>query len=445
MFDNLTDRLQQAFRRLRGYSRLSEKNISDALREVRLALLEADVNFRVVKHFINTVKERAIGAEVMKSLTPGQQVIKIVNEELTRLMGGSRSKLAVAPRPPSVYMMVGLQGSGKTTSSAKLAMNLRKEGRKPLLVAADVYRPAAIQQLVTLGKQIGVEVYATDPSVNPIKICTDAVAYARESGFDAAILDTAGRLHIDERLMQELQAIRNRVTPTEILFVADAMTGQDAVNVAEKFNNDLGIDGVILTKMDGDARGGAAISIKSVTGKPIKFVSMGEKITPLDPFHPDRMASRILGMGDVLTLIEKAEAAISQEQALELQRKMREESFTLDDFREQLRQVRAMGPLDQLLSLIPGIKQMSGLDDLSMAEDEFKVIEAIINSMTPQERADHTIINSSRRRRIAKGSGRSLAEVNRLLKQFVKTRRMMKSMAKGGMMKPRMKRRKRRR
>ncbi|MBN2056841.1 signal recognition particle protein [bacterium] len=428
MFDSLADRLQGAFKKLRGQTRLTEKNITEALREVRMALLEADVNLMVVKNFVNRVKARAVGTEVMKSLTPGQQVIKIVNEELAALLGDKAEPIKLAARPPTIIMMVGLQGSGKTTSCAKLAKSFKKDGKDVMLVAADIYRPAAIDQLKTLGTQVGVEVFAMPPTMSPVKITTMAVDRARTSGKDIVILDTAGRLHIDERLMRELTEIKAKTNPHELLFVADAMTGQDAVNSAERFNAELGISGVILTKMDSDARGGAAISIKAVTGKPIKFLGVGEKLDPLEPFHPDRMASRILGMGDVLSLIEKAEAAISRESAIELQRKIREKEFTLEDFRDQLQRVRSMGPLEQIMGMIPGMRNalggMSGMEP----EKDLKKIEAIINSMTQSERRDHNVIHGSRRRRIAKGSGTSVADVNRLIKQFVQTRKMMRDM-----------------
>lgn len=437
MFDSLADRIQGAFRKLSGRGRLTESNITDALREVRMALLEADVNLMVVKNFINQVKARAVGVEVLKSLTPAQQVIKIVNEELTKLLGERAEPIKTAAKPPTLIMMVGLQGSGKTTSCAKLAKGFKKQGLQPMLVAADIYRPAAIDQLKTLGAQIEVEVFALPPTVSPVKICTSAVEDARKKNKDVVILDTAGRLHIDERLMKELRDIKAQVKPTEVLFVADAMTGQDAVNSAERFNSDLGVDGIILTKMDSDARGGAAISIKTVTGKPIKLVGVGEKLDLLEPFHPDRMASRILGMGDVLSLIEKAQDAISREQALELQQKIRDKEFTLEDFRDQLRRVRNMGPLEQIMGLIPGMKNLMSSIKGNEPEKDFKLIEAIINSMTPNERRDHAIIGPGRRRRIAKGSGTSIADVNRLIKQFVQARKMMREMQRGAMMDPR--------
>ncbi|MBN1354664.1 signal recognition particle protein [bacterium] len=427
MFENLTDRLQSVFKTLRGHAKLTEGNIAEALREVRLALLEADVNFKVVKRFINQVQERAVGKEVFKSLTPGQQVIKIVHEELVDLLGREKAAMVRAPMPPTVVMLVGLQGSGKTTSCAKLAKTFKKEGRQPMLVAADIYRPAAIDQLKTLGTQIDVPVYAPGTDINPVEICESGLAAAKREGIDTVILDTAGRLHIDRALMDELRNIKSKTNPSEILLVADAMTGQDAVNIAQSFNNDLDISGVILTKLDGDARGGAALSIKSVTGKPIKLVGMGEKLDPLEVFHPDRMASRILGMGDVLSLIEKAESTLSEEQRKSMEKKLLESSFTLEDFKDQLVQLRKMGSFEQLLQMIPGMGKMVQMQGAVPTEKEFKQIEAMISSMTPEERRNHKIINTSRRRRIAGGSGSDIADVNRLLKQFDQARKMMKN------------------
>ncbi len=432
MFDNLTDRLESVFKTLRGHAKLSEKNIKDALREVRLALLEADVNFRVVKRFINQIQERAIGREVMKSLTPGQQMIKIVHEELIALMGKESAPLKRAATPPTIYMLVGLQGSGKTTSCAKLAKTVKKEGRRTLLVAADIYRPAAIDQLKTLGRQIDVEVFSLGSDEDPVEICRQGVEHAKSEHIDTVILDTAGRLHIDQALMEELQRIRAGVNPIELLLVADAMTGQDAVNIAEAFNRDLDITGVILTKMDGDARGGAALSIKAVTGKPIKLVGMGEKLEPLQIFHPDRMASRILGMGDVLSLIEKAESTFSEQKQKELEKKILANSFTLEDFRDQLRQLQKMGSFEQLLQMIPGMGKISKMKGMVPSTRDLKQIEAIISSMTPQERRNHKIINKSRRRRIAKGSGTNIGDVNRLIKKFEQARKMMKNLKKSG-------------
>jgi signal recognition particle subunit SRP54 len=429
VFTGLSSRLEDVFRRLRSRGKLTEANVRDALREVRLALLEADVNYGVVKDFIERVREKAVGTAVLQSLTPGQQVVKVVHQELISLMGDSQSKLNVASAPPTLIMLVGLQGSGKTTTAAKLAKRLQKEGRRPFLISADVYSPAAITQLKVLGQQIGIPVWETNPAARPVDICHDAIATARSRGHDVVIIDTAGRLHIDEGMMEELKELGRELTPHEILFVADSMTGQDAVNVAKTFNDALALDGVILTKLDGDARGGAALSIWSVTGKPIKFVGTGEKIEALEPFHPERIASRILGMGDVLSLIERAEEAISAEKAKELERKLREETFTLEDFKEQLQQVRNIGSFDQILSMLPG---MGGVKDLQVDEKEFIRIEAIINSMTPGERQNPSTINGSRRRRIAQGSGTQIQEVNRLLKQFAETRKLMKRFMQGG-------------
>ncbi|MFS8652142.1 MAG: signal recognition particle protein [Caldibacillus sp.] len=425
--EGLSERLQQTMQKIRGKGKVTEADVKAMMREVRLALLYADVNIKVVKDFINRVSERAVGQEVMKSLTPGQQVIKIVKEELTELMGGEQSKIAVSPKPPTVVMMVGLQGAGKTTTAGKLANLLRKKhNRKPLLVAADIYRPAAITQLQTLGKQLNIPVFSLGDKISPVKIARQAVEKAKEEHHDYVLIDTAGRLHIDEELMEELKAIKETVNPDEILLVVDAMTGQDAVNVATSFNEQLGITGVILTKLDGDTRGGAALSIRAVTEKPIKFVGMGEKMDALEPFHPERMASRILGMGDVLTLIEKAEQTVNEEKARELEQKMRTASFTLEDFLEQLRQVRKMGPLDEIIGLLPGANKIKGLQNLQIDEKQIAHVEAIILSMTPEERENPDIINSSRKKRIARGSGRPVQEVNRLLKQFNEMKKMMK-------------------
>jgi signal recognition particle subunit SRP54 len=429
VFTGLSSRLEEVFRRLRSHGKLTEANVRDALREVRLALLEADVNYGVVKDFIERVREKAVGTAVLQSLTPGQQVVKVVHQELISLMGDSQSKLNMASAPPTLIMLVGLQGSGKTTTAAKLAKRLQKEGRRPFLIPADVYRPAAITQLKVLGQQIGIPVWETNPAARPVDICQDAIATARSRGHDVVIIDTAGRLHIDEGMMEEMRELGQVLTPHEILFVADSMTGQDAVNVAKTFNDALPLDGIILTKLDGDARGGAALSIWSVTGKPIKFVGTGEKIEALEPFHPERIASRILGMGDVLSLIERAEDAISVEKAKEIEKKLREETFTLEDFKEQLQQVRNMGSFDQILSMLPG---MSGVKNLQVEEREFIRIEAIINSMTPGERQNPSMINGSRRRRIAQGSGTQIQDVNRLLKQFAETRKLMKRFIQGG-------------
>lgn len=428
-FEGLADRLQSVMNKIRGKGKVTEADVKEMMREVRLALLEADVNFKVVKDFVKRVSERAVGQEVLKSLTPGQQVIKVVKEELTALMGGEQSKIAVATRPPTVIMMVGLQGAGKTTTTGKLANLLRKKyNRKPLLVAADIYRPAAIKQLETLGKQLNIPVFSLGDQVSPVEIAKQAIAKAKEDHHDYVIIDTAGRLHIDEALMDELKQIKELTKPDEIFLVVDAMTGQDAVNVAQSFNEQLGLTGVILTKLDGDTRGGAALSIKAVTNTPIKFVGMGEKMDALEPFHPERMASRILGMGDVLTLIEKAQAAVDEEKAKELEQKMRTMSFTFDDFLEQLGQVRKMGPLDEILKMLPGANKIKGLNNIQIDEKQIAHVEAIIRSMTKEEKANPEIINASRKKRIAKGSGTSVQEVNRLLKQFEEMKKMMKMM-----------------
>ncbi len=433
MFDNLSERLESVFKKLKGHGKLTESNIEDGLKEVRLALLEADVHYRVVKKFIGDVKQRALGQEVMASLTPGQQVVKIVNDELTVLMGASNAELNLAGPHPVPLMLVGLQGSGKTTTAGKLAVFLRGRGRKPYLVPADVYRPAAIDQLVTLGRQIDIPVYPSTTDMDPVQICQKARAVAQQAGCDTVLLDTAGRLHIDAGLMDELARIREAVNPADILLVADAMTGQDAVNIAKAFDEKLDIGGVVLTKMDGDARGGAALSIRSITGKPIKFVGVGEKLSALEVFHPDRMASKILGMGDVLSLIEKAQSVVDEKQALQLQKKLRRNEFTLEDFRNQLQQIGKMGPLGDLLGMIPGLGRHKELKNLKVEEKELGRIVAIINSMTPQERRQHGIINGSRRKRIAVGSGTSVQEVNRLLKDYGQMLKMMKKINKGGM------------
>ena len=430
MFDNLSERLDSVFKRLKGYGKLSEKNIQDGLREVRLALLEADVNYKVVKDFIARVKERAVGQEVMESLTPAQQVVKIVHEELIALLGGHNKRLELAGRQPAVILLVGLQGSGKTTTAAKLARWLKSKGRKPYLVPADVYRPAAIKQLQILGDQLKIDVFPSESAMSPVDIARQAVAKAEVARLDTVIIDTAGRLHIDDALMGELREINAVVSPQEILLVADAMTGQDAVNVAQKFDQELSITGVVLTKLEGDARGGAALSIQAVTGKSIKLVGVGEKLDALEPFHPDRIANRILGMGDVLGLIEKAQDTIDQKKALELQNKLKTDSFTLEDFRDQLRQIRKMGSLEQIISMIPGLNKMKQLKGLAPDEKELIRVEAIINSMTPQERRSYTIINASRRKRIANGSGTAVQDVNRLLKNYTAMNKMLKKMRK---------------
>ncbi|EAG1722321.1 signal recognition particle protein [Listeria monocytogenes] len=432
-FEGLAGRLQETMNKIRGKGKVNEADVKEMMREVRLALLEADVNFKVVKQFIKTVSERAVGADVMKSLTPGQQVIKIVQEELTSLMGGEESKIGTADRPPTVIMMVGLQGAGKTTTSGKLANLLRKKyNRKPLLAAADIYRPAAIKQLETLGKQLDMPVFSLGDQVSPVEIAKQAIAKAKEEHLDYVIIDTAGRLHIDETLMDELKQVKEIATPTEILLVVDSMTGQDAVNVAQSFNEQLEITGVVLTKLDGDTRGGAALSIRSVTGKPIKFIATGEKMEALETFHPDRMASRILGMGDVLSLIEKAQTDVDTEKMKAMEQKMKDNSMTLDDFLEQLQQVKQMGPLDELLKMMPGANKMKGLDNMNVDDKQLGHIEAIIKSMTKNEKDNPDIINASRRKRIARGSGRPVQEINRLLKQFGEMKKMMKQMTGGG-------------
>lgn len=427
MFQGLAERLQDTFRKLKGKGKLTESDVSEAMREVRLALLEADVNFKVVKDFVKRVKERAIGQEVMKSLTPGQQVIKIVYEEMTELMGGTQSRLEISSKPPTIVMLVGLQGSGKTTTCGKLANLMRKQGRSPLLVACDIYRPAAIKQLEVLGKQLDIPVFSMGQE-NPVDIARQSIDYALSHGRDLVIIDTAGRLHINQELMDELKAIKDTVGPHEILLVVDAMTGQDAVNVAQSFHEQLVLDGLILTKLDGDTRGGAALSVKAVTGCSIKFVGIGEKLDALEAFYPDRMASRILGMGDVLSLIEKVQANLDIEKTREMEKKIRSQEFTLEDFLEQLSQVKSMGPLDQLIGMIPGLGGAKELKKMQKDLDpkELVKVEAIINSMTPEERRHPNIINGSRRRRIAQGSGTRVQDVNRLLKQFAEIQKMMK-------------------
>ncbi len=434
MFDNLSDKLDSIFKKLRGQGVMTEENIREALREVRLVLLEADVNFKVVKDFIETVRNRAVGSQVLQSLAPGQQVIKIVHDELVELMGGGEdNSLDLAAKPPVSIMMVGLQGSGKTTSCGKLAGYLRAQRRRPLLVPADVYRPAAIDQLKTVGRQLGIEVYDSSPDQDPVDICREALRYAELSGFDTVILDTAGRLQIDEELMEELVRIRAVAEPREILLVADAMTGQEAVNVATGFDTRLFLTGVILSKLDGDAKGGAALSIKAVTGKPVKFVGLGEKLDALEVFHADRLVSRILGMGDVLTLIEKAQSAIDIKEAEKLQQKLKKNEFTLDDFKNQLQQIKKMGSLESIMGMIPGMgKMMKQMQGAQPSEKELKRIEAIIDSMTPAERANQSIINGSRRIRIAKGSGTTVQEVNQLLKRFTEAQKVVKQLQKLG-------------
>jgi signal recognition particle subunit SRP54 len=433
MFENLTDKLNVAFKKLKGQGKLTEQNIEAGLKDVRLALLEADVHYKVVKDLIAAIRERAIGQEVLASLTPGQQVVKIVNDELTQLMGSKHVELSLTGTQTAAVMLVGLQGSGKTTTAGKLAKFLKGRQRRPYLVPADPYRPAAMDQLRKIGSQVGVEVFPATPDMNPVDICRDAVEMARQSGYDTVLIDTAGRLHIDEALMAELTQIKEAVRPTEILFVADAMTGQDAVNIAKTFNDTLDIGGVILTKMEGDARGGAAISIKTITSKPIKFVGVGEKLDALEPFHPDRMASRILGMGDMLSLIEKAQMSIDEKKAQELEKKLRRSEFTLEDFRDQMTQIRKMGSLEDLLAMIPGMGKMKQLKQLKVDDNEFVRITAIIDSMTVKERQNHNVINASRRKRIAKGSGTTVQEVNQLLKNYVQVQKMIKKINKGGL------------
>jgi signal recognition particle subunit SRP54 len=433
MLDNLSDKLNTVFKKLKGHGKLTEKNIEDGLREVRMALLEADVHYKVVKKFISDIRGRALGQEVLASLTPGQQVVKIVNEELTALMGGRHQELSLEGSPPAAVMLVGLQGSGKTTTAGKLAVFLRKSGRKPYLVPADVYRPAAIEQLQRLGAQLSVPVFPSQTDMDPVDICREARTAAHQAGCDTLLLDTAGRLHVDEALMEELRRIKAAATPSDILLVADAMTGQDAVNIAESFDRALDIGGVVLTKLDGDARGGAALSIKAITGKPIKFVGVGEKLAQLEAFHPERLASSILGMGDLLTFIEKAQAVVDEKKAAELEKKLRKNQFTLKDFRDQMVQIRKMGSVKDLLGMIPGVSKSKQFKNLQVDDRELVRIEAIINSMTAQERLQHTIINGSRRKRIAMGSGTRVQDVNQLLKNYTQVMKMMKQINKGGL------------
>jgi len=432
MFETLTEKFNRVFKKVTGRGKLTEANVRDALKEVRLALLEADVNYKVVKRLVEDIKTRAIGQEVLESLTPGQQLIKIVNEELALLMGGDRQELNLTGKTPHTIMLVGLQGSGKTTTAAKLARYLRKQGRHPYLVPADIYRPAAIEQLRKLSSQVQVPAYPSDPDQKPEHICIDAMSRAGRENCDLLIIDTAGRLHIDEKLMAELERIKKNTNPNEILLVADAMTGQDAVNVARHFNDALDITGVILSKMEGDARGGAALSIRAVIHKPIKFVGVGEKLDALEPFFPDRMASRILGMGDMLSLIEKAQAQFDEKEAIKLEKKLRKRDFDLDDFHTQLKQVKKLGSMEQILGMLPGMGQLKKLKQLKPNEKELVRIEAIISSMTRQERRNYKIINGSRRKRIAKGSGTSIQDVNRLLKNFVQSKKVMERLTKKG-------------
>ncbi|GIW45095.1 MAG: signal recognition particle protein [Candidatus Binatia bacterium] len=431
MFDSLSEKLDQTIRRLRGLGKITDRNIEEAVREVRLALLEADVHFQVAKEFTERVRQQALGQEVLQSLTPAQHFVKIVAEELSRVMGGESKTLDFQPPPPAVVLVVGLQGSGKTTSVAKLARHLAEERRrKPYLVSVDIYRPAAMEQLAVLAAQAGLPIHPARPSGLPVEIAREAVQAAKQAGHDTVLIDTAGRLHIDQELMQELEEIQAAVQPQHVLLVVDAMTGQDALQIARGFHDRLGVSGVILTKLDGDARGGAALSVRMVTGAPILFAGTGEKLDRLEVFHPDRMARRILGMGDVLSLVERAERAYDAKRAEELQRKLKRNEFTIEDFREQLRAVRKMGAMSELLGMIPGMKKFARGVDLGAAEEELKRIEAIINSMTKAERQNHLILNASRRRRIAQGSGTSVAEVNKFLKQFEQTRKIMKQMTK---------------
>jgi len=432
MFAGLGEKLQSALKMLRGKGKLTEKDITEALREVRMALLAADVNLQVVRDFINSVKERAVGNEVMESLTPGQQIVKIVHEELVRLLGGTAARINLSSRPPTVLMLVGLQGAGKTTQAGKLAALLRKQGKFPLLVACDIYRPAAIEQLETLGKKLDIPVFTLPGERNVAEIARLGKESAMRQGRDLVIIDTAGRLHIDERLMQELKDVQRAALPHEVLLVVDGMTGQDAVLVAKSFDSALGIDGIIMTKLDGDTRGGAALSVKAVTGKPIKFIGVGEKLDALEVYHPDRMASRILGMGDVLSLIEKAEQALDQKKALELERKMRTQSFTLEDYLDQMQQVKKMGSLEQILGMIPGLPNVKQPKDLELGEKKLRSIEAIIYSMTLTERRKPEIIDGSRRKRIAKGSGTTVQDVNRLLKEFEQAKKIVRSLTEKG-------------
>jgi signal recognition particle subunit SRP54 len=429
MFESLSEKLQRTFKNLRGLGKLSEKNMKEGLRDVRLALLEADVNYKVVKDFIGHVQEKAIGREVLESIAPGQQLVKIVHDELVQLMGGEAERLSFASEPPTIVMLIGLQGSGKTTTAAKLSRSLRARGHQPLLVAADVYRPAAVRQLEILAEQLDIPAYSDEKSNDPVRICKDSVQHARQNGRDVVILDTAGRLHINDELVEELRRIRDALRPDETLLVADAMTGQDAVNVAESFHTGVGITGVILTKLDGDARGGAALSIRAVTGKPIKFAGVGEKLDAFETFHPDRVTSRILGMGDVLSLVEKAQETIDEKRAAELQEKLLKARFTLEDFRQQLQQLKKMGPLDDVLAMMPGMSKLKGLQP---QEKDLVKVEAIINSMTKKERQSPQIIDGSRKKRIARGSASSVADVNRLLKQFQQMQKMMKQVSRMG-------------
>ena len=433
MFESLSDKLQKVLRDLKGEGRVSEQHVEESMRQIRIALLEADVNFKVVKEFVARIREKALGQEVMKSLTPGQQVVKIVRDELVELLGTAAVPIEYAKVPPTVILMVGLQGSGKTTTTGKLGLSLRKSGRRPLMVSTDVYRPAALEQLSIIGRAIDIPVFEPEGLNDAVERARRALIQARNTGYDVLLIDTAGRLHVDENLMVELEQMKQALAPKEILLVADAMTGQDAVNSAGQFDQRLALTGVILTKMDGDARGGAALSIKSVTGKPIKFIGVGEKYEALETFHPDRLAGRILGMGDVLSLIEKAEETVDEENAEKMLEKLRRDQFTLEDFRDQLRQIKRLGPLEQILGMLPQMGPFKGLDKLKVDEKQLAHVEAIINSMTVRERTNYKIIDGSRRKRIAKGSGRPVSEVNRLLKQYMQARKMMKQVGRGFM------------
>jgi signal recognition particle subunit SRP54 len=429
MFEEITEKFELLFKKIRGQARITEANISETMRDIRRVLLEADVNYKVVKDFTDRVQQKAIGQEVLKSITPGQMLIKIIYDELVSLMGSTRADIKFSPVPPTVIMVVGLQGSGKTTFCAKLANHLKHKGRHPLLVAGDVHRPAAVEQLKQLGEQIQIPVFAMDSEFDAVKIAKNGVEFAKKNYRDVVIVDTAGRMHIDEEMMREVEMVKEAIKPNEILFVVDAMTGQEAVNVAKEFNDRLNFDGVVLTKLDGDARGGAALSIKAVTGKPIKFVSAGEKLDAIEPFYPDRMASRILGMGDIITLVEKAQKQVDEEKAKKLEEKLKKNQFTLEDFREQIREIRKMGPLKEILSMIPGLG--SSLRSVDIDEKELIKIEAIINSMTPEERRKPQIINASRKRRIAMGSGTTVQDVNRLLRQFEEMQKLLKQLNRG--------------
>ena len=433
MFENLTEKLDNVFKRLRGQGILSEENVKTAMKDIRMALLEADVNFKVTKEFIEDVSERAVGQDILDSISPGQQIVKIVHDRLVELMGKESSHLNLSNRTPAPVLLVGLQGCGKTTTSSKLARHLTDHGRRVSMVSVDIYRPAAIEQLKILGDRTNTNVYDSTDRSDPVTICVEAIEDAKANGFDTLIIDTAGRLHIDDELMDELKRIKDTISPSEILFVADAMTGQDAVSVAEEFDNLLGIDGVVLTKMDGDARGGAALSLKKVTGKPVKFIGVGEKTDALEVFHPERMASRILGMGDILTLVEKAQTTVDEKTAKDLEKKIRKDSFTLDDLKSQLTQIRKMGPLQDILGMIPGLGKIKALKNATPDERDLIKTTAIIDSMTRKERINHKIINGQRRQRIAKGSGTTVQDVNKVLKNFIEMRKMMKKLTKGGM------------